>query len=516
MPYFYFYQKSIYMKVTLFSIMIVLIQLKSMAQKNTAEQLDSLFQSMYHYGQMNGNVLAAENGHIVYKQSFGYADFAGKRLNGDSSRFSIGSVSKIFTAIAILQLKEKAKLKLDDPLVKYLPGFRYPTITIRHLLSHTSGLPDYELYGKLVDKDPEKIFSNKDILPALQLWEKPLAFTPGEKWQYSNTNFSLLALVVAKLAQMPFPDYLTKHIFKPAKMLDTYVLTDTMKLPDDNRVINHQYGVLFDTVPQEVSRINKLRWRVYNLSGFIGQGNIVTSAKDLLKFDQALYGNKILNPATLEEALIPARLNNGEHCYTDIGLGKASYGLGWYIFADTSAGKIVWHGGGVPGAVAIYLRNITQKKAVIVLDNAFSEGIYQNGLNALNILGNKPIVPRKRSLTQIYGATLVKKGVDPAFCQLIQLRPDSAHYNLDESQMNLLAYQLLFEGTFEGHVQLAMEVFRINTLLFPTSYNVYDSYGEGLYENGNREEAILMYKKALEINPENPESNAALKRIQGN
>jgi len=499
--------------MSLFLLLLVIVHVKGMAQKNTIDQLDNLFQSMYQYGQINGNIVVAENGNIVYKQSLGYADFPSKKLNGDSSRFSIGSVSKIFTAVAILQLKEKGKLKLDDPLVKYLPRFRYPEITIRHLLSHTSGLPDYELYGKLVDQNPQKIFSNKDILPSLQLWEKPLSFTPGDKWQYSNTNFSLLAILVEKLSRMTFQDYVEKKIFQPAKMSDTYFLTDTMNIPDKNRVTNHQYAVLFDAEPREVTGIKKLRWRLYNLSGFVGQGNIVTSAKDLFNFDQALYNNRIIKAVTLEEAFTPTKLNNGEKCNTDIGLGKASYGLGWFIFADTSAGKIVWHGGGVPGSVAIFLRNITQKQVVIVLDNAFSEGIYQNGINALNILDHQPILIRKKSLTQGYGSDLVKKGVDPAFCRLFQLRSDSVHYYMDEGQMNLLGYQLLYEATFEGHSQLALEVFKINTMLFPSSYNVYDSYGEGLFKNGHRQEAIMMYRKALELNPENPESKEALKRI---
>lgn len=504
------------MKIILFLLVGVITNIKGATQKNTTGLLDSLFQSLHQYGQINGTVLVAEKGNILYKQSFGYADYPGKKLNGDSSRFSTGSVAKIFTSIAILQLKDRGKLKLDDPLAKYLPWFRYPEITIRHLLSHTSGLPDYELYGKLVDKNPEKIFSNTDIPSSLKIWEKPLYFKPGEKWQYSNTNFSLLALLVEKLSGMTFQDYLDKKIFQPAKMADTYFLIDTMKVSDKNRVNNYQYPALFATEPQDVTGIRKLHWRLYNLSGFIGQGNIITSARDLLNFDQALYGNKIINTATLEEAFTPTRLNNGENANADIGIGKASYGLGWFIFADTTAGKVVWHGGGVPGAVAIFLRNITQKQAVIVLDNAFSEGIYQSGVNALNILDHKPVIIRKKSLTQEYGSSLVKKGADLAFCRLFQLRSDSVHYYLDEDQMNLLGYQLLYEATFEGHNQLAMEVFKINTLLFPSSYNVYDSYGEGLLKNGYREEAIIMYRKALELNPENTESKEALKRILGN
>lgn len=504
------------MKGILFILFWLVVNVKGTAQEDRAGRLDSLFQSLYRHGQINGNVLAAEKGHILYRQSFGYADFTAQRPNATDSRFSIGSVSKIFTSIAVLQLKEKGRLRLDDPLVKYLPAFRYPKITIRHLLSHTSGLPDYELYGKLVDENPDKVFFNTDVLPSLNLWEKPLYFQPGEKWQYSNTNFSLLALLVEKASRMRFQDYVKKEIFGPAKMSDTYFLTDTMKLSDKNRVSNFQYPTLFASEPQEVSGIPKVRWRLYNLSGFVGQGNIITSAGDMLSFDQALYAGKLLSAATLEEAFTPTRLNNDENVNADIGIGKASYGLGWFIFTDTSAGKIVWHGGGVPGAVAIFLRNITQRQVVIVLDNAFSEGIYQNGVNALRILDHQPVFPRKKSLTQDYGSCLVKRGVDAAFCRLFQLRTDSAHYYMDEGQMNLLAYQLLYEATFENHHQIALEVFKINTLLFPLSYNVYDSYGEALMKNGYREEAISMYRKALEINPQNAESEEALRRILGN
>lgn len=487
-----------------------------MAQADRAGRLDSLFQSLHQHGQLNGNVLVAEKGHIIYKQSFGYADFPVKKPNEDGSRFSIGSVSKIFTSIAVLQLKEKGKLRLNDPLVKYLPGFQYPEITIRHLLSHTSGLPDYELYGQLVDKNPEKIFFNTDILPSLKVWNKPLYFKPGEKWQYSNTNFSLLALLVEKVSRRSFQDYVKKEIFLPANMPGTYFLTDTAKVTDPDRVNNYQYPTLFTAEPQHVAGISKVRWRLYNLSGFVGQGNIITNATDLLSFDQALYTNKLINATTLEEAFTPTKLNNGETISADIGIGRASYGLGWFIFTDTTAGKVVWHGGGVPGAVAIFLRNITRKQAVIVLDNAFSEGIYQNGVNALRILDQQPILSRKKSLTQDYGSDLVKRGVDPAFCRLLQLQADSAHYYLDEGQMNLLAYQLLYEAAFDKHQQLALEVFKINTLLFPLSYNVYDSYGEALMKSGYREEAIAMYRKALELNPQNPESRDALKRILGN
>jgi CubicO group peptidase (beta-lactamase class C family) len=501
------------MKIIFFFLLSVFFYVNAATQNTMTGPLDNLFQRLYAYGQINGNVLVAEKGTVIYKQSFGYADFAGKRLNDENSRFSIGSVSKVFTAVAILQLKEKGKLKLDDPLARYLPGFRYPDITIRHLLSHTSGLPDYELYEKLVDQSPEKVFSNRDILPALDLREKPLYFKPGEKWQYSNTNFSLLALLVEKLSRLTFQEYIFRHIFHPAKMSSSYFITDTMKVEDSHRVNNHQYPTLFATEPENVNNLPKLRWRLYNLSGFVGQGNIITSTGDLLRFDQALYGGKIVTAASLEEAFTPTKLNSGQLANADIGIGKASYGLGWFIFSDTTKGKIVWHGGGVPGAVSIFLRNLIQKQVVIVLDNAFSGGIYQNGRNALDVLNKQTVSFHQSSLVRDYGSTLVTKGIDPAFCRLYQLRSDSLHYSMDEEQMNLLGYQLLYEANFENHHQLALEVFKLNTLLFPTSYNVYDSYGEALLKNGFKEQAVVMYRKALELKPGNKESEDALKRI---
>lgn len=501
------------MKIILFLLSGAFFNVLCWGQDGKTAAADSFFQRIHQWGQLNGNVLVAQNGKLVYQGSFGYADFSAKRMNDSNSRFSLGSVSKIFTAVAILQLKEKGQLRLDDPLVKYLPGFRYPAITIRHLLSHTSGLPDYELYGKLVDQNPQKIFGNADILPALAAWQKPLYFIPGEKWQYSNTNFSLLALVVERLSRMRFQEYISRYIFRPAKMVGSYFLTDTIKIPDKHRAINHQYATLFAAEPENVEGLAKLRWRLYNLSGFTGQGNIISSADDLLRFDQALYSGKIIGAAALEEAFTAAKLNNGEPADADIGIGKASYGLGSFIFSDTSAGKIVWHGGGVPGAVAIFLRNITKKQVVVILDNAFSEGIYKNGRNAMDLLNHQPITVRKKSLTQEYGSTLVKEGIDVAYCRLFQLRADTVHYYLDEEDMNLLGYQLLYEAKFDNHQKLSLEVFKLNTLLFPGSYNAYDSYGEALHKNGYKQQAIIMYRHALKLKPGNKESVEALERI---
>lgn len=503
----------------LFKVIILFISAMSSFAANAqvpAARLDSFFNSLVKYKQLNGTVLVAENGRVILDKSSGFANFKDSVLNTDKTEFTLASVSKVFTSAAILQLRDRGKLKLSDAVVKYIPDFPYADITIRNLLSHTSGLPDYQLYEDQMNKNPTKIFDNSDILPSLKQWKKPLAFKPGERWQYSNTNFCLLALLVQKVSGMPFQQYIRKYIFIRAKMNGSYFAADPAFIHDRNRAINYEYPFLYSDKMQNVDSLKKYHWRTYGASGFVGQGNIITTSIDLLKFDQALYTGKLLNPSTLKEAFTPTRLNNGEFANADIGIGKASYGLGWFIMADTTAGKIVWHTGGQPGALSIFIRNITKKQTVIMFDNTFNKSLYGNGVNIMAILNDNPTVIRKESVTREYGQALVHQGVDVGFCKFQSLKGDSAHYYLSENDMNELGLQLLYAASFDNHNQLSLEVLKLNTLLFPSSFNTYDSYGEALAKNGKKQEAVFMYKKSLELNPKNEGGEQALKQLTSN
>jgi CubicO group peptidase (beta-lactamase class C family) len=501
------------MKILLFLLTGIILNNTAVSQNALQGRLDSCFSSLFRYGMINGNVLIAENGKIVYEKSFGFSDFKNKLPNNDFSEFTLGSVSKTLTSTAILQLLEKGKLKLDNPLIKYFPEFPYPEITIRHLLSHTSGLPDYDLYKDQMDKSPNKIFTIQDILPSLKIWKQPLHFKPGEKWQYVNTNFCLLALLVEKISGLEFQKYMEKFIFEPAKMSSTYFQRDPLKKRNRNRTINYEYPWLFSAKMEPADSIKRNYWRSYNASGFVGQGNIMTTTEDLLKFDDALYSGKILKPSTLAEAFVPSKLSNGQNVTATNGIGNASYGLGWFIFNDTSAGKIVWHSGGVPGGLSIFLRNITKRQTVIAFDNTFNKGLYIYGANAMNILNYKPLIHHKISLSHEYGITLIEKGPDVAFCELFKKKVDTLHYYLDEDDMNELGLQILYAATFANHKELALEVLKLNILLFPNGFNTYDSYGEALVNIGKKEEAIFMYQKSIELNPENEGGKKALKEL---
>lgn len=485
----------------LFSFLLIVTI--SFAQNHT-RQLDSLFNELYAYRQINGNVLVAENGLPVYWQSFGYANFKAKTPNNDSSVFSLASVAKIFTSTAILQLKEKRKLQLDDVVTKYFPDFPYPEITIRHLLTHTSGLPEIEIFRQQVQNNPGKIFTNKDFLPTLTNVKQPLGFTPNDKYQYTNANYILLALLVEKISKTTFQAYLQKNIFSPAKMTHTWFQKDNAHTADKNRVIDYEYPFLFSTELENVDSLKKYRVRLLNLSGFVGNGNIVSTNTDMLKFDQALYTGKLIKPSSLQEAFTPNKLNNGQPVHTSLGGEEASYGLGWFILADSSNGKIVGHTGGVPGALSIILRNTDKKQTVILFDNAFHTSLFKTGVHAMNMLNNKPIATVRQSLVKLYGSSLMMdKDIDKAFTRLQELRDDTAHFYLSEEDMNELGLQLLYAPTFAGHDALALEVLKLNTLLFPDGFNTYDSYGEALAKVGKKEEAIFMYRKSLTLNPGN-------------
>ena len=479
-----------------------------------SQRLDSFFNSLNDYKQISGSILIAQDGNIITKKYFGFANLQNNIKNNDSTEFALASVSKVFTSTAILQLKDKGKFKLDDLFIKYFPDFPYPKITVRNLLSHTSGLPDYELYEKQIAEHPDKIFTIKDVIPSLKMWKQPLNPETGTKWKYSNTNFCLLALLVEKVSGKSFQKYVQQNIFSPSKMYHTFFLSEEVNTKNGNIAVNYDHPNLYSSVYRNVDSIKQYHWRLYNASGFVGQGNIITTASDLLKFDEALYSGKLLKPATLNEAFTPQKLHTGKIVNADIGIGKATYGLGWFIFNDTANGKVVWHTGGQPGALSIFLRNITKKQTVIMFDNNFHKTLYANAVNAMSILNGESIIPMKVSLAQDYGSALVEKGIDAAFCTMQKMRADSVHYYVSEDDLNELGLRLLYEAKFEGHNELALEVLKLNTLFFPNSFNTYDSYGEALAQTGKKEDAIFMYKKSLELNPASEGGKKALEELQ--
>lgn len=499
-----FLYEPLQLKHLLFLLLLTISTANIFAQ-NKKEELDKYFTALSNNQRFNGNVLVAENGKIVYEKSFGYADFANKKLNTNNSQFCIASITKTFTATGILQLYEKGKLGIDDPVSKYLTAFPYPEIKIRHLLSHTSGLPSYDiLFDSLRLVHPDTVFTNKDIVARYAALKLPLKYLPGDNANYDNLNYIFLSLIIESVTGMPYNEYIKKNVFEPAGMKKTFFpkITFYHYSPEEkvNLVETYNYPFVFSTAMQKTDTIKFVAdyWLNYQFKGF---GEIITTTEDLLRYDQALYNGKLLLDATLAKAYTLTKLNNGKDSPVEIGLG-------WKVYSDNPYGQVVGHTGGLIGLSAVFMRNITKHQTVILFDNTQNR-TEDVGEDALKILNGGQAVPLAKSAARIYGRALVSKGIEAANIELAVIQKDSSHYSLVENEVNILGYDLMANNK----LNLALAAFKKNVESFPLSWNVYDSYGEALLENGQKEEAIKMYKKSIELNPENENGVKVLKDL---
>lgn len=375
------------MNKLILAISLILIGQSTFGQ-DRIKKMDSLLSALHANEILNGNVLIAEKGKIVYSNSFGNANEDTQQKLNENSIFELASCSKQFTAMAVMLLKEKGKLNLDDHMSKYIPelGF-YKNITVRNLLHHTSGLPDYmELMDSLFDKS--KIATNKDIISIFSAVQPKILFEPNTKYEYSNTGYALLASIIENVSGQTYADFLQKNIFEPLKMTNSFVYTRRFA---PKKIDNYAYGYIYSdslkkyVLPDNLSETNMVIW----LDGIVGDGCVNSTVNDLLKWDRALYTNKLLSKNSMNEIFEVATLNDKS---------KTNYGFGWEIIDHPDFGKIVSHSGGWPGYVTYFERHLSNDKTIIILQNHNNVSIPVKSIR--NILYNKPL-PTKKIRTEI-------------------------------------------------------------------------------------------------------------------
>jgi CubicO group peptidase (beta-lactamase class C family) len=339
-----------------FLLWLLALQLcRTNAQQNSGVFFDSLLQKN---GAQNfsGVILVADNGKAIYHKAVGYSEFADKKVLKETDIFELASVSKQFTAMIIMMMKEKGKLNYDDLLEKYI-DVPYKGISIRHLLTHTSGLPDYQA---IMDKqwDKSKIAGNADCIEYLNKYAPPKRSEPGTKYEYSNTGYLLLASVAEKVSGKDFIHLCQKWIFRKLKMKSTAIRTLAEKKATTNFAIGHIY------VKEKDQYIRADSFRSFDYTIWLGNrkgpGRISSTAADLLKWDIALYTNKLVQQSTLIDAFTPMTLNDGS---------VSNYGFGWSISRDSVMGRIVSHTGDNPGYKTQIIRYIDKNKTIILLNN---------------------------------------------------------------------------------------------------------------------------------------------------
>src|SRR5579883_607157 len=305
-----------------------------------AGRMDQVVQSYATSRKFMGTALVARDGQVLFSKGYGFANLEWNIPNAPNTKFRLGSVTKQFTAASILLLEERGKLSVTDPVKKYMPDApaAWDKITIRHLLSHTSGIPNFTAFADYQKLEP---FAATPTELVARFRDKPLDFQPGEKWNYSNSGFVLLGWIIEKVSGGSYEKFVTENIFTPLDMKDSGY--------DSNYAIIPRRADGYEVAPNG-----------YRHAGFIhmsiphAAGALYSTTEDLLKWEQGLFGGKVLKPASLEKMTTPV-------------LQNYAFGLG----VDTSAGhKRIGHGGGIEGSNTQLAYFPDDKLTVVVLENS--------------------------------------------------------------------------------------------------------------------------------------------------
>ena len=325
-------------------------------QPVSTDQIDALM-ARYEGKAPGASILVVRDGKTVVSRSYGFADLENNLKAAPSTNYRLASVTKQFTAAAILLLAQDRKLSIDDKVKRWLPSLpdALDSVTITHLLSHTSGIIDYE---DVIPPGTTAQVHDADVLKLLESQDSTY-FKPGTKYQYSNSGYSLLALIVQKASGEPFATFLHDRIFAPLGMKNTVAFEDGISV-----VANRAYGyTMKDSAwtrkDQSVT------------SAVLGDGGIYSSIDDMAKWDAALYDSRLLSDASRKLAF-------SSHTPTDN--PEISYGFGWRITGET-----LWHSGETSGFRNVIVRWPSRRLTVVILSNRDTPGPYETALAIGNL-----------------------------------------------------------------------------------------------------------------------------------
>ena len=444
------------------------------------DKLDKLISAYAEYGQFNGSVLVAEKGKVIYKKGFGLADMEWNIPNQPDTKHRLGSITKQFTSMLIMQLVEQGKLKLDVPISTYLPD--YPrkngnVITIHQLLTHSSGIPNMTSFPGFLKNVSRNAYSPLQLVNMSA--DSTLQFKPGERFAYSNSGYLLLGYIIEKVTGRSYEQLLQENIFTPLKM--------------NNTGYDHH-----ETLLKNRARGYEKNGRRYVNADFIDMsvpyaaGALYSTVEDLYLWDQALYGNQLLRKENMDLLFAKHIPSGGGHYGYGWGMGEMPLG--------NTAERIetIGHGGGINGFNTQLTRIPSDKSFIVLLNNTGGAPLNEMTNAIAAILYDKSYDLPKRSVAYSLADRIEKAGI-PAALEYYKSIKDSTGYHLNEHEMNLTGYQFLQSGK----VKEAAAIFKLNTQAFPKSSNVYDSYGEALMVLGNKTEAIENYKQSVRLNPGN-------------
>jgi CubicO group peptidase (beta-lactamase class C family) len=458
-----------------------------------AGQVESLyheaFRKLHEAGQFNGAVLISKGDTVLLDAYFGDADkLDGTRLTANSL-YRLASVSKTLTSAAVLSLVDARKLSLDDPVQKFLPTFPYSDITVRHLLQHSSGLPEYIFGVGDYWKDRTAMMTNRDVLQWLVETKPELAFTPGQSWDYSNTGYALLPLLIEAVTKERYAAYLRRAVFAPAGMRSSYHISELG--PAERARVARGHGFDYGAgVDVRVDR-HPVFSADFKADSIYGAGDVFSTARDLLAFDRALKAGKVISPALQAAAYISLMLPEGF---------PAGYGLGWQVAESDFTGRIIHHHGQGDGYRTRYYRFLDRGITIVILQNARERYADEAVRIAQQLAFKGAYTLPAASLAEAVSRTMVDKGVEAALSQVAEVAKAPGQWSVVKRDLDNVA----LTHWFRGDRPLAIRFFRSYLALAPDDPRPYATLAEALGDVGRAEESKAEYSKALDVANKDP------------
>jgi CubicO group peptidase (beta-lactamase class C family) len=476
-------------------VLIAVVLLATLpAKADSAADIDRLARRYHALGQLDGSVLVADHGKVIYHRAFGLANREWQIPHTTDTAFRVASLTKQFTATLVMQLAEQGKLRLDDPVGKYVPELSQEIgrrVTLHHLLNHTSGIVDYANFpgfwaNRLGEKVPKADF--------LAIMNRPLEFEPGSQGHYSSSNYTLLGWVIEKQAGKTYSEALDSMILRPAGMQRTAYDAPGRIIARKASGYVRALGEYRPADPLWIPNVG-------------AGGGVASTTGDFFKLDRALAGNTLLKPESKRQMFT-------SYIKDDV-WGDLGYGYGWLVGTRTIAGKprlVHEHGGNANGFRTLVTRYPEDGKLVVIFLNEGNGNkgpeIYRMRRDFTDALYGQAVALPRPTLNELLAAEIRRAGADAALARFDALLAQSDKPENGDG-LNRLAYQY----AEAGQATTGISILQRASELFPQDGNLHDSMGELYLALGDNAKAIAAYRRALELDPGNINAAAILKKL---
>ena len=334
----------------------------SVHESEVSDKIETYFSDLFKHTRFSGAVLVSHRGDVVYKDVKGWSSYLEKDTLRFDNVFQLASVSKQFTALAIVLLKQQGKLNYKDSVFQYLKGFPYKNITIHHLLTHQTGLQNYMYFAETLDRSKKQL-TNQEVFEIIQKHKNALKpyWSPGRKFYYSNTGYALLASIVEKVSGQSFASFLHENFFYPANMQQTFVGRDSIA----------------DSLSTRGHYFSRRQAPFYYQDAVVGDKSIYSCAEDMYRWDRFLKSGNSIELLELDTAF---------HFHSRVRRNVKGYGYGWRLWHYPDGRKIEYHTGWYRGYTALFVRIRETDSTIIILSNIVNRSFMRSFHNLVDIL----------------------------------------------------------------------------------------------------------------------------------